>query len=281
MSYITVNGCQIYYTVHGEGTPLLFIHPPVLTHINFQYQIEELSKYFQVIAFDIRGHGRSAYSKEPLTYPLIVSDMKHILDHLEIEKAFICGYSTGGTIALEFLLSHADRASGAIIISGMSEVSDWMLKSEISMGVALAKTKAVTALALSISWSNSTTRALYREMVREAQKGNAKNMEEYFRYSLSYHCTNQLGEIHHPVLLVYGQKDHLFKRYAKLLHNKLPHNQLSWIQHAKHQIPTKSAFKLNELMKQFLYSHQESDENQMIPAFIRPSDTPMERDLYI
>jgi pimeloyl-ACP methyl ester carboxylesterase len=50
-----------------------------------------------MITFDIRGHGKSQYSNKPLTFPLIVEDIKLLLDHLEVEKAFICGYSTGGS----------------------------------------------------------------------------------------------------------------------------------------------------------------------------------------
>lgn len=144
MAFMMVNGCRLYYTVQGQGTPILFIHPPVLTHFNFKYQMEELSKYFKVITFDIRGHGRSSFSRQPLTYPLIVEDMKQLLDHLDIQKAFICGYSTGGPIALEFLLTKPNRAWGGIVISGISEVSDWVLKNRIALGIALAKSKALS-----------------------------------------------------------------------------------------------------------------------------------------
>ena len=49
-----------------------------------------------------------------------VGDILSLLDHLRIDKAFICGYSTGGTIVLEYLLTNANRALGGIVISGMS-----------------------------------------------------------------------------------------------------------------------------------------------------------------
>ncbi|WP_391558675.1 alpha/beta fold hydrolase [Robertmurraya sp.] len=279
MAFIMVNGCRLYFTVQGQGTPILFIHPPVLTHFNFKYQVEELSKYFQVITFDIRGHGRSAFSKQPLTYPLIVEDMKQLLNHLEIQKAFICGYSTGGSIVLEFLLSQADRAWGGIVISGMSEVSDWFLKNKIVLGITLAKSKALLALALSTSWTNTNTKSSFWKMVREEQKGNTQNIEEYYRYSLSYNCTNQLGKIETPVLLIYGQKDKGFYRYAKLMHAKLPNNELKWIENVKHQIPTKAAFELNDLMKQFIYTHKEPEVNRIIPAFFLESEPPSEHSI--
>ena len=89
MPTLDVDGISLYYTVNGKGIPIVFIHPPVLTCLNFKYQVEELSKEFQVITFDIRGHGRSQYSNQQVTYPLIVEDIKRLLDHLKIKKAFI------------------------------------------------------------------------------------------------------------------------------------------------------------------------------------------------
>ncbi|MDQ0200277.1 alpha/beta fold hydrolase [Neobacillus ginsengisoli] len=258
MPFIMADDCEIYFTVQGQGTPILFIHPPLLTHFNFENQMKELSRDFQVITFDIRGHGRSSFSKQHLTYPLIAEDMKHLLDHLKIQKAFICGYSTGGTIALEFLLSNPDRASGGILISGMSEVSDWVLRNKIRVAITLTKLKGLSALALFIAWTNSTKSSFWK-MVKEEQKGNAQNIEEYYQYSLSYNCTNKLKNINKPILLIYGQKDQGFHRYAKLLHEKLPQNELIWIQDVKHQLPTKAAFLLNSQIKQFIYTYKEPD----------------------
>lgn len=257
MSFIIVNGCKLYFEVKGQGTPILFIHPPLLTHLNFENQMRELSKEFQVITFDIRGHGRSSYSEQPLNYPLISDDMKQLLNHLAIQKAFICGYSTGGTIALEFLLSHSDRALGGILISGLSEVSDWVLKGKIKAATILTKFKALSLLAMYVSLSNSNTKSSFHEMVKEEKKGTPKNIKEYYQYSLSYHCTNNLGNIKKPILLVFGKKDKGFYRYARLLHERLPNNELRWIQNGKHQLPTHSAGQLNWIMKQFIKKHVE------------------------
>lgn len=266
---LDVEGSSLYYTVKGEGLPIVFIHPPVLTCMNFEYQIEELSQKFKVIAFDIRGNGRSQYSRQPITYPLIAQDIRRLLDHLEVEKAFICGYSTGSSVALEFLLTYAESAIGGILIGGMSEVRDGYLKNKISLGVKLAKAGAVSFLALSISWGNSNTHKLFRKMFKEARKGNAKNIEQYYRYSLQYNCTNQLRNIHLPVLLVYGKKDKLFFDHAKLLHGKLPCNELEFIDNVKHQIPTKAAKELNEMIKQFVYVHTGMYRNETFSLLVR------------
>ncbi|PEY37524.1 alpha/beta hydrolase [Bacillus cereus] len=262
MPMLNVDGSSLYYTVKGKGIPVVFIHPPVLTCVNFEYQLEGLSQKFKVIAFDIRGHGRSQYSKQPITYPLIAQDIRRLLDHLKVEKAFICGYSTGSSVALEFMLTYAERALGGILIGGMSEVRDGYLKSKISLGVKLAKTGAVSFLALSISWGNANTHKLFRKMCKEARKGNAENIEQYYRYSLHYNCTSQLRNIQLPVLLVYGKKDKSFYAHAKLLHEKLPCNELKFIDNVKHQIPTKAAKGLNEMIKQFVFNHTEMNRGE-------------------
>jgi pimeloyl-ACP methyl ester carboxylesterase len=248
-------GSGLFYSVEGEGQSILFVHPPLLTSANFKYQVEGLSRKFKVITFDIRGHGRSPYSEEPITYRLIADDMKNLLDHLGIDKAFLCGYSTGGSIVLEFLLNHANRALGGIIISGMSEMQDENNKKRISIARMLTKTGAMPILGLSISWSNSNTIEIFKNIYREALRGNRRNIEQYYHSCLEYNCTNQLKTIDIPILLIYGEKDKKFHKYAKLLHEQLPDNELMFIDE-KHQIPTKSAGELNHFIQEFILSKQ-------------------------
>lgn len=252
---IDIDGTNIFFSVKGEGIPIIFIHPPTLTSINFEYQFEDLSQSFKVIIFDIRGHGKSSYSSTPITYPLIVEDIKRLLDHLEIDKAFICGYSTGGSLVLEFLLTYGNRALGGVVISGMSEVNDPLLKNRISLGVKLAKAGLVSVLAWSISQSNSDDRKLFKKMFADAKQGDSRNIEEYYACSLHYNCTNRLRSINLPVILIYGKKDKPFHSYAKLLHDQLPINELVFIENANHRIPTKAAGELNRLISQFVKKH--------------------------
>lgn len=252
MPMLKLNDTNLYYSVQGNGIPIVFIHPPVLTSVNFKYQIEELSKFFKVISFDIRGHGSSQFSPQPITYPLIAQDICCVLDHLQIKQVYICGYSTGGSVVLEFLQAFANRALGGIVISGMSEVKDQHLNNKITLGMNLAKAGAVSILAWSVSWSNSNTKRLFIEMFKAARRGNAKNIEQYYQYSLQYNCTDQLAYMNLPILVVYGKKDKAFSYYANLLHEKLPYSELLGIDHVKHQIPTKAARCLNESIKTFI-----------------------------
>ncbi|MEC5423800.1 alpha/beta hydrolase [Virgibacillus sp. C22-A2] len=251
MPMLDVGDSSLFYTIKGKGTPIIFIHPPVLTSLNFKYQIEELSPFFKVVTFDIRGHGKSHHSKAVVTYPLIANDIIQLMDHLEISKVYICGYSSGGSIVLEFLQSHADRALGGIVIGGMSELRQWYLRGLIKMAASLASMGAVPLLAWAGALSNAPTRELFRDLFNASKRGHSDNIEQYYRYILEYNCTDQLGSISHPILLIYGKRDKAFHYYAKLMHTKLPNNELVLIHEVMHQIPTKAAVAVNFLIKDF------------------------------
>lgn len=248
----TINGASIYYRDMGKGTAVIFIHPPVLTSLTFKHQYRGLSGQFRLIGLDIRGHGKSLPSGQAVTYPLIVEDIKALMDLLNIEKAFICGYSTGGSVVLEFLLTYPDKALGGIVIGGMSEVNDLKLKNKISIGIVLAKAGCVGTIALANAWSNSQSLSYFRELFLDGKNGNANNAEQYYQYSLQYNCTALLEKIPHRVLLVYGEKDPLFHPYAKLLHERLPNNQLVYVKQTDHRIPAKAAEQLNGLITTFI-----------------------------
>ncbi len=251
---MSIHGVEIYYTVQGEGIPIIFVHPPVLSSTSFIFQIRELSTKFRVIAFDIRGHGKSQASQESLTYPIIVADMEELMNGLGVDKAYLCGYSTGGSIVLEFLLEHPDRAYGGILIGGISEIHDFRLKARIFLGISLSTLGAFRILALLLAWSNSIPSIFWRTF-QDAKRGNSKNAEQYYRYSLTYDCTKQLPKINIPILLLYGEQDKGFHSYGHLLHESLPKNELVFIGHVKHQIPTKATSQLHDEIVRFIDKH--------------------------
>ncbi|GAA3408910.1 alpha/beta fold hydrolase [Paenibacillus hodogayensis] len=250
MPIAVVNGTHLYYQIQGKGTPILFIHPPLLTSHNFRYQQVQLAGEFSVITFDVRGHGKSAVSETPLTYGLIVEDIVRLLDYLGIRQTYICGYSTGGSVALEAMLTHPDRFAGGILVSTMSEASDFLLRSRIRLAAGLSATKPLARLLMwGIAWGNADSNLTFRNLLREARRGNQTNIRQYYRYSLRYNCTQRLDRLRIPTLLVYGEKDRGFKRYRRKLENELPVCDVVVLKDEKHQIPTKSALEMNESIR--------------------------------
>jgi pimeloyl-ACP methyl ester carboxylesterase len=78
--FIFVNGINLYYEIYGDGEPLLLLHGNSQSIKDWQYQIPEFSKYYQVIVPDSRAQGKSGDSSDSLTYGLMAKDMKLLLD---------------------------------------------------------------------------------------------------------------------------------------------------------------------------------------------------------
>lgn len=250
MPKMEVNGVKLHYHVHGKkGTPIVFIHPPTLTSAIFRYQQVQLAETHRVITFDVRGHGHSEPSEEKVTYPLIVEDMIRLMDELEVQKAIVAGYSTGGSVALEAMLTHPKRFSAGILIGAMSEASGFALKSQILLASALTYMGVKRPVAWGVSTTNADMPITYGNLYRRAMEGDPRNWQQYYRYSLEYSCTDRLPLIHQPVLLINGEKDKRFEPYAAILRANLPNVEQAYIRRMSHQVPTKAADRMNALIQ--------------------------------
>jgi 3-oxoadipate enol-lactonase len=70
MPKIQSNGINLYYEIHGEGQPLLLIHGLGSSARDWEYQVAEFSESYEVITFDLRGHGQSDKPAGPYSMEL-------------------------------------------------------------------------------------------------------------------------------------------------------------------------------------------------------------------
>ena len=115
--YFDSNGVRINYFVKGEGTSVILVHGLAINaEGNWMAPgiFQRLAKKYRVIAFDNRGHGRSDKPYDPGQYGTeMVEDIIRLMDHLDIQKAHVVGYSMGGFIVLKLIAMHPDRLLSA------------------------------------------------------------------------------------------------------------------------------------------------------------------------
>ena len=102
--FIKVNKGKIFCRIGGKGPPLLLLHGYPQTHFIWHKTANELSKYFTIIAADLRGYGSSFvlksdnkhfnYSKREMA-----KDMVQLMDKLGFKKFCIAGHDRGGRVA--------------------------------------------------------------------------------------------------------------------------------------------------------------------------------------
>ncbi|BBB28819.1 alpha/beta fold hydrolase [Neptunomonas japonica] len=106
---------KLHYQQHGTGTPLVILHGLFGTLENWGSQIKALSENFQVIAVDIRNHGRSPHS-DTMNYPAMVEDIIELLDELELGSVDLMGHSMGGKAAMQLALTYPARIQKLIVV---------------------------------------------------------------------------------------------------------------------------------------------------------------------
>jgi 3-oxoadipate enol-lactonase len=109
------DGCGLYVEVHGEGEPLILLEGLGGDIPGWRRNIPRLAAELRVIAYDLRGNGRSDPPAGPVTMTTFVDDTVGVLDHLEIEDAHVYGQSFGGMVAQEMALDRPHRVRSLIL----------------------------------------------------------------------------------------------------------------------------------------------------------------------
>src|SRR5262245_50958035 len=117
---------EIYYEVHGEGTPLLLVPGLGGTGNYWTPQLERFSKHFQVIVHDHRGTGQSTRSQIEYSVDQMTSDLVKLIDFLGIERAHLVGHSTGGAIGQTMAIEHPDRLLSLVLYATWTTCDPFM-----------------------------------------------------------------------------------------------------------------------------------------------------------
>jgi pimeloyl-ACP methyl ester carboxylesterase len=125
MPFADIQGIKTRYEVLGDGPPLLLLAP-----VGFDDSIsrrwadrvwrgfrpmESLTPHFRVIVYDRRESGGSGGCVEPLTWALCARHAKGLLDHLQIDQAYLLGGCVGCSVALALAAEFPERCRALLL----------------------------------------------------------------------------------------------------------------------------------------------------------------------
>ncbi len=127
---IHANGINMSYELTGEGKCLVLIHGFSDNRTMWYNQVPEFSKQYQVLTYDVRGHGQTETPGGEFSMGLFADDLEALLRVLNIERACVLGYSMGGRIGLEFALKYPEKITGLVFANSGIMGSDVQITEE-------------------------------------------------------------------------------------------------------------------------------------------------------
>jgi 3-oxoadipate enol-lactonase len=117
MPTMTSNGVSIHYTLDGDACApvLLFSNSLGASLEMWEPQVAELSRHFRLLRYDTRGHGRSSVPPGPYSIAMLAGDVISLFDHLNIQRAHVCGLSMGGITAMWLAIHHPERIDRLVL----------------------------------------------------------------------------------------------------------------------------------------------------------------------
>ncbi len=108
---VNANGVNINYELTGSGKCLVLIHGFSDNLTMWPEQVSELSKNYQVLTYDVRGHGETETPEDNFSMELFADDLEALLRTLDIDRACVLCYSMGGRISITLALKYPEKVN--------------------------------------------------------------------------------------------------------------------------------------------------------------------------
>ena len=212
MPKFTSNDAEINYQTFGDASqPAIIFSNSLGTQFNmWQPQISFFEKKFYVICYDTRGHGASSAPQGPYSIEQLGTDVVHLLDHLNIEKASFCGISMGGLTGQWLAIHHPERFNHVIVCNTAAKIGQEQAWNDRAQLVREQGLKPIAETAASRWFTEPFIRsntAIVESLSNDLGAGSPEGYASCCEALAKADVREQLKNITIPTLVVAGQKD--------------------------------------------------------------------------
>jgi len=133
------DGVTIPVSRGGRGRPLVLCPGLLTTQADLHELIELLRREYDVVTFDLRGHGLSSPS-DRYTFEVFLGDLDVVVTELGDCAPVLVGHSLGADLAVHYAAGHPDAVAGLVLIDGANPVPEpFLTEADLSEFRAMAE----------------------------------------------------------------------------------------------------------------------------------------------
>lgn len=251
---------DIYYEIIGEGEPLLFIHGLASSSASWEMQVSTFSEHYQVITFDLRGHGQSGKPPGPYSMETFVTDTVELIKSLGLGPTHIVGHSLGGMIGLQLCIDKPEMVKTLVMANSYFEGH----LQTFNDGFESLKQIILVRLRRMQKERQAISRQLLSEQGRQqlwqmAIQGLAINTKRVYISTfwtlLGWSAMDSLSTIKCPMLVIASDEDLVPVSVKEKYLSKIPHAEFVVIANSRHAVHVEQAEKFNTVLREFLSKH--------------------------
>lgn len=249
------------FTSEGKSiNPIIFIHGFPYDHNMWQAQIEELSKDYFCVSYDIRGLGESPAGDGQFTMESFVDDLETLVDEMKLDKPVLCGLSMGGYISLRAMERMQNKFSALILCDTKSEADN--NEGKLKRAAAIRQINSgkfydfIESFVLNCFGEKfiKENNAEYRKIVDRSKRNNPAGIKGcLLAMAGRTDTTESLAKIKIPTLVVCGSEDKLSPPDVMMsIADKIPNANFVLVEKAGHMTPIENPNAVNKAIKDFL-----------------------------
>jgi pimeloyl-ACP methyl ester carboxylesterase len=226
----------------GQGHPLVLIHGAMVNGAMFLLKsvAEELSKDYDVLIPDLRGHGGSKNMPGPYTTVQHAEDVKKLLDALNIKNAYVLGSSYGGVVAQQLTHMYPSVVS-KLILDGTFSYNKITVREKIEAVIALFVLRLLGIRRLMQLAKHSpepgykNDPALKEEMQKMFSDSDPKAATAVLKEAFTFDSRAWVHNIRCPTLIIGGLRSIAVPvHHTYFLHDKIKGSQIEIFEDAGH-----------------------------------------------
>ena len=248
---------DLYYEIIGNGEAIVFIHGLGSSVRDWEYQIDYFSKRYQVVVFDVRGHGRSDKPSGPYSIPLFARDTAEMIKALEIVPTHVVGISLGGMIALQLAADEQELVRSHVVVNSSSEKVERTMKERLAVMqrfliVRLLGMRKMGEVLGGRLFPKPEQQELRHMFANRWAENDPRAYIEAIRAIVGWRVTEQLHKIECPTLVIAAEHDYTPIEDKAPLVNGIRNVEQVIIENSRHATPVDQPEEFNKVLSAFL-----------------------------